>query len=75
MFVRLLNILFGSKNDRELKQLKPQVDQANAFETSLQPLDDEGLAEKTETFKKRLEAGETLDDLLPSPVRISAMRP
>ena len=65
MFVRLLNILFGSKNDRELKRLKPQVDQANAFETSLQPLDDEGLAEKTETFKKRLEAGETLDDLLP----------
>ena len=65
MFVRLLNILFGSNNDRELKRLKPQVDQANAFETSLQPLDDEGLAEKTETFKKRLEAGETLDDLLP----------
>ena len=65
MFVRLLNILFGSNNDRELKRLKPQVDQANAFEASLQPLDDEGLAEKTETFKKRLEAGETLDDLLP----------
>jgi len=65
MLVRLLNILFGSKNDRELKQLKPQVDQANAFETSLQPLDDEGLAGKTETFKKRLEAGEALDDLLP----------
>jgi preprotein translocase subunit SecA len=65
MFVRLLNILFGSNNDRELKRLKPQVDQANAFETSLQPLDDEGLAGKTETFKKRLEAGEALDDLLP----------
>jgi preprotein translocase subunit SecA len=65
MFVRLLNILFGSNNDRELKRLKPQVDQANAFEASLQPLDDQGLAEKTETFKKRLEVGETLDDLLP----------
>ncbi len=65
MFVRLLNILFGSKNERELKRLKPQVDRANAFEASLQPLDDQGLAEKTETFKKRLEAGETLDDLLP----------
>ncbi len=65
MFVRLLNILFGSKNERELKRLKPQVDQTNAFEASLQPLDDQGLAEKTETFKKRLEAGETLDDLLP----------
>ncbi|UCH90590.1 MAG: preprotein translocase subunit SecA [Nitrospirota bacterium] len=65
MFVRLLNILFGSNNDRELKRLKPQVDQANAFEASLQPLDDQGLSEKTQTFKKRLEAGETLDDLLP----------
>ncbi len=65
MFVRLLNILFGSNNDRELKKLKPQIDKANAFETSLQPLDDQALGEKTETFKKRLEAGETLDDILP----------
>ena len=65
MFVQLLNILFGSKNDRELKRLKPQVDKANACEASLQPLSDEGLAEKTAEFKKRLEAGETLDDILP----------
>ncbi|MDH3503850.1 MAG: preprotein translocase subunit SecA [Nitrospirota bacterium] len=65
MFVRLLNILFGSKNDRELKRLKPQVDQANEFEASLQPLDDQGLAAKTPIFKKRLEAGEALDDILP----------
>jgi len=65
MFVRLLNILFGSKNERELKRLIPQVDKANELEPSLQPLDDQGLAEKTQTFKKRLEAGETLEDLLP----------
>ena len=65
MFVQLLNILFGSKNDRELKRLKPQVDKANELEASLQPLDDQGLAEKTQAFKKRLESGETLDDLLP----------
>nr|MBA3612277.1 preprotein translocase subunit SecA [Nitrospirales bacterium] len=65
MFVRLLNILFGSKNDRELKRLKPQVIRANEFEVSLQPLDDEGLAAKTPIFKKRLEAGEFLEDLLP----------
>ena len=65
MFVRLLNSLFGSNNERELKRLKPQLDQANAFEASLQPLDDQGLAAKTEEFKKRLAAGETLDDLLP----------
>jgi len=54
MFVRLLNILFGSNNDRELKRLKPKVDKANAFEASLQPLSDVGLAEKTAAFKKRL---------------------
>ncbi|HSF10601.1 MAG TPA: preprotein translocase subunit SecA, partial [Nitrospirales bacterium] len=65
MFVRLLNILFGSKNDRELKRLKPLVVRANEIEGSLQPLDDAGLAAKTSIFKKRLEAGETLDDLLP----------
>ncbi|HBP86677.1 MAG TPA: preprotein translocase subunit SecA, partial [Nitrospiraceae bacterium] len=65
MFVRLLNILFGSKNDRELKRLKPLVDRANEIEATLQSLDDEGLAAKTSIFKKRLEAGETLDDLLP----------
>ncbi|MEZ4344277.1 MAG: preprotein translocase subunit SecA [Nitrospirales bacterium] len=65
MFVRLLNILFGSKNERELKALKPKVDKINELEASLQPLDDQGLAEKTQTFKKRLEAGETLDTLLP----------
>ena len=65
MFVRLLNILFGSKNERELKALKPNVDKINELEASLQPLDDQGLAEKTQAFKKRLESGETLDNLLP----------
>ena len=65
MFVRLLNSLFGSNNERELKRLTPQIDKANAFEASLEPLDDQGLAAKTEDFKKRLEGGETLDDLLP----------
>ncbi len=65
MFVRLLNVLFGSNNDRELKRLKPQIDKANGFEASLQPLDDQGLADKSEDFKKRLEAGDTLDDILP----------
>jgi preprotein translocase subunit SecA len=65
MFVRFLNSLFGSNNDRELKRLKPQVDKANTFEASLQPLDDQELAEKTAIFKTRLEAGETLDDILP----------
>ena len=65
MFIRILNILFGSKNDRELKAFKPQIDKANALESSLTPLSDEALADHTQTFKKRLEAGESVEDLLP----------
>ncbi|MCA9472677.1 MAG: preprotein translocase subunit SecA, partial [Nitrospira sp.] len=65
MFIQLLNILFGSKNDRELKALKPAVDKINELEASLTPLSDEALADYTQKFKKQLEAGETLDDILP----------
>ena len=65
MFVRLLNLLFGSKNDRELKALHPLVARINALEPGLQSLSDEALTDKTQLFKKRLDAGETLDALLP----------
>ena len=65
MFVQLLNILFGSKNERELKNLKPLVDKTNELEASLTPLSDEALADYTQNFKKQLEAGKTLDDILP----------
>ena len=65
MFVRLLNLLFGSKNDRELKAFGPLVFAINELEPAMQSLSDEALTDKTQTFKKRLEAGERLDDLLP----------
>jgi preprotein translocase subunit SecA len=65
MVTRLLNLIFGSKNDREVKRLRPTVDRINALEPSLTPLSDEALRDKTESFRKRLEAGETLGDLLP----------
>ena len=65
MFVRLLNLLFGSKNDRELKALQPIVARINELEPGLQSLSDEALADKTQVFKKRLDAGEPLDALLP----------
>ena len=52
MFLRLLNILFGSKNERELKAFTPQVDKINDLEASLTPLSDEALADHTQTFKK-----------------------
>ncbi len=65
MVTQVLNLIFGSKNDREIKTLRPVVDQINGLEASLTPLSDEALADKTQDFKKRLEAGETLDDILP----------
>ncbi|RMH36779.1 MAG: preprotein translocase subunit SecA, partial [Nitrospirae bacterium] len=65
MFLQILNILFGSKNERELKRLRPLVERINALEATVAPLSDEALTDQTQTFKKRLEAGETLDDLLP----------
>ena len=65
MFVRLLNLLFGSKNDRELKLLQPLVARINELEPGLTSLSDEALTDKTQAFRKRLDAGETLDALLP----------
>ncbi len=65
MLTQLLNFLFGSKNDREIKALMPIVARINALESSLTPLSDQALADKTQEFKKRLASGETLDDILP----------
>ena len=65
MLTQVLNIVFGSKNDREIKALRPIVERINGLESSLTPLSDQALADKTQDFKKRLEAGETLDDILP----------
>ncbi|HBI84325.1 MAG TPA: preprotein translocase subunit SecA [Alcaligenaceae bacterium] len=61
----LLKKIFGSRNDRLLKQLRRQVLQINAFEPQIQSLSDEQLKGKTEEFKNRLQAGETLDQILP----------
>ncbi|HKW87059.1 MAG TPA: preprotein translocase subunit SecA [Nitrospiraceae bacterium] len=65
MVTHLLNLIFGSKNDREIKRLRPIVDHINALEPSLTSLSDLALTDKTQDFRKRLEAGEPLDDLLP----------
>ena len=65
MFVRLLNLFFGSKNERELKAFRPLVFAINELEPAVQSLSDEALTDKTQTFKKRLETGERLDDLIP----------
>src|SRR4030095_5509761 len=65
MLTQILNLIFGSKNDREIKALMPLVQRINGLESGLTPLSDEALADKTQAFKKRLAGGETIDDLLP----------
>ena len=65
MVTQLLNQIFGSKNDREIKAVRPLVERINSLESGLTPLSDHALADKTQEFKKRLETGETLDDILP----------
>jgi len=65
MLTQVLNLVFGSKNDREIKALMPAVQRINGLESSLAPLSNEALADKTQEFKKRLAAGETLEDILP----------
>ncbi len=61
----LLKKIFGSSNDRLLKQLRRHVAQINALEPQMQALSDEQLQAKTVSFRERLAAGETLDQLLP----------
>ncbi len=65
MISGLLKKIFGSRNDRLIKQYSQAVGRINAFEPALQALTDEQLRAKTDEFKARLAKGETLDDLLP----------
>jgi preprotein translocase subunit SecA len=61
----ILRKFFGTKNDRELKRLCPLVEQITSLEAKVTNLSDEQLQDQTEEFKRRLQAGETLDDILP----------
>lgn len=65
MFAPLVRKLFGSKNDREIKNLKKVVNHINEMEADLVALSDEQLVAKTDEFKKRVAEGEALDSLLP----------
>ena len=63
-FERAITVLFGSANARFLKRLQPKVNAINALEAKYQELTNEQLKEKTNEFRQRLAAGETVDDLL-----------
>ncbi len=63
--MKIAEKLFGTHSDRELKIVNPIVDKIEAMRDSMMALSDEELRDKTKEYKKRLEEGETLDDLLP----------
>jgi len=65
MASNILTKIFGSRNDRLLKTYRKTVDQINTLETQYEKLDDDQLRAKTQEFKDRVAAGESLDALLP----------
>ena len=60
----ILEKMFGSYSEKEIKRITPLVDAIEALEPDMEKLTDEELREKTSEFKKRLSKGETLDDIL-----------
>ena len=65
MFVYLAKKLFGTRNDRILKSIKPIVQQINSLEQKFAALSDSELQNQTSIFKARLGEGQSLDDILP----------
>ena len=65
MATNFLTKLFGSRNDRLLKQYRKTVARINAMEPEYEKLSDDALRAKTQEFKERAARGESLDDLLP----------
>ena len=65
MFFNILERIFGSKNDREIKKIQPLISYINELEPTMRDLDDEALGNLTFTFKERIDNGETLDSILP----------
>ena len=65
MLPKLLTSIFGSRNERLLKQYRRVVDKITALEPQYEKLDDAALRAKTDEFRQRIAQGATLDDLLP----------
>ena len=65
MLDNFLKSIFGSRNERLLKQYRKRVLAINALEPAIEKLSDAELRAKTDEFKERYRKGETLDDLLP----------
>ena len=77
MIRTVIDKIFGTKSERDLKKIQHYVDDANKFTAEFEKLSDEQLKAKTQEFKDRLAKGETLDQLLPEAfavVRLAAQR-
>ena len=61
----LFTKLFGTRSEREIKQIQPLVNKILSLEEAYKNLSEEELKAKTPEFKRRLKNGETLDDILP----------
>ena len=73
----LIEKIFGTHSENELKRIYPIVDRIEALEPEMQALSDAELKSKTKEFRQRLDDGETLDDILPeafAAVREAAVR-
>ena len=60
-----LDKIFGSESSKALKEIQPIVSKINALESGISALSDDELKAKTADFRKRLDSGETLDEILP----------
>ena len=65
MAITFLTKIFGSRNDRLLKTYRKSIERINALETQFEQFNDEQLRAKTQEFKDRVAAGESLDEILP----------
>ena len=65
MLDNLLAKVFGTKHEREFKRLRPVIERVNRHGPEIEGLSDEELQGKTEEFRRRFGAGESLDDLMP----------
>lgn len=65
MALNIFKKIFGSRNERMLKQYRKVVDEINAFESEYEALSDAEIQHKTEDFKQALKDGKTLEEILP----------
>ena len=77
MIRTVIDKVFGTKSERDLKKIQHYIDAANRFTQEFSSLTDDELKAKTQEFKDRLAKGETLDDILSEAfavVRLAAQR-